>query len=382
MMRLTPVTDSKARMLRPSRPMMRPFISSPGRCSTETTDSLVCSVATRWMARVTILRARFSPSDLASCSISRTMRAASRLAWFSIVATSSALAWSAVRPATRSSSLAAFGVGALQVGGAPVEVLLALVESLGAVFDALELLVQPLLAVGEAGFPALEVTAQLTHLVLDRADLLFDLAAALGGLLGFLAGSLQDAGGFGLGAGADVFGFGGGAVELVAVGGLGERVPGGIRGPAPDDDEREYHREQPDYHERERQSAAHGHPFPSIALGAPLCCDYLGTRGLCPGAGGRTPRRPQLIFRSASGQLDYTTYPLAAPPWSAVCSLRQHLAAVRLRVYNLFIKQSIFDRSRTVFSWTNGAMPAACGDGGTRNGDCGDWAASPDCCGS
>ena len=47
MIRLTPVTDSKARMLRPSRPMMRPFISSPGRCSTETTDSLVCSVATR-----------------------------------------------------------------------------------------------------------------------------------------------------------------------------------------------------------------------------------------------------------------------------------------------------------------------------------------------
>ena len=63
------MTDSNARMLRPSRPMMRPFISSPGRCRTETTDSLVCSVATRWMARVTILRARFSPSDLASCSM-------------------------------------------------------------------------------------------------------------------------------------------------------------------------------------------------------------------------------------------------------------------------------------------------------------------------
>src|SRR6266705_2698559 len=191
MIRLTPVTDSKARMLRPSRPMMRPFISSPGRCRTETTDSLVCSVATRWMARVTILRARFSPSDLASCSIFRTMRAASRLAWFSLVATSSTLA-------------------------------------------------------------APEVTTQLTHFVLDRADLLFDLAAALGGLLGFLASPLQDPGGFGLGAGADVLGFGGGpvlagTVELAAVGGLGERGPGGIRGPAPDD-EREYHREQPDYH--------------------------------------------------------------------------------------------------------------------------------------
>ncbi len=105
MIRLTPVTDSKARMLRPSRPMMRPFISSPGRCRTDTTDSLVCSVATRWMARVTILRARFSPSTLASRSMSLTMSAASRLAWFSMAVTSSALAWFEVRPATRSSSL-------------------------------------------------------------------------------------------------------------------------------------------------------------------------------------------------------------------------------------------------------------------------------------
>src|ERR1700745_1007334 len=116
---------------------------------------------------------------------------------------------------------------------------------MGAIFDALELLIQPLLAVGEAGFAALEVTAQLTHLVLDRADLLFDLAAALGGLLGFLAGSLEDADGFGLGPGADVFGFGGGAVELAAVGGLGYRGPGAVGVPAPDHDEREHHREQP-----------------------------------------------------------------------------------------------------------------------------------------
>ena len=78
-------------MLRPSRPMMRPFISSLGRCRTETTDSAVCSVATRWMARVTILRARFSPSSRASRSMSRTISAASRLAWFSIAATSSGL---------------------------------------------------------------------------------------------------------------------------------------------------------------------------------------------------------------------------------------------------------------------------------------------------
>ena len=193
--------------------------------------------------------------------------------------------------------LAALGVLLFQFESAPGEILLALVESLRAVFDAPELLVEPLLAVGETGFPAFQVAAQLAHLVLDRADLFLDFAAALGGLLGFLPGPLQDPGGLGLGSRADMFGFSGDAVELAAV-----RVPGldfcRARGPAPHDDECEYHREQPDYHERERQSAAHGHPFPSIALGAPLCCDCVmtsqrqGALGICPDAGGRTLRPP------------------------------------------------------------------------------------------
>ena len=81
MIRLTPVTVSNARMLRPSRPMIRPFISSAGRCSTDTTDSLVCSLATRWIASVTIFLARCWPSFLASFSMSLTATAASRLAW-------------------------------------------------------------------------------------------------------------------------------------------------------------------------------------------------------------------------------------------------------------------------------------------------------------
>ena len=63
MMRLTPVTDSKARMLRPSRPMILPFMSSLGSANTLTVDSAVCSLATRWIAIVTILRARSSPSS-------------------------------------------------------------------------------------------------------------------------------------------------------------------------------------------------------------------------------------------------------------------------------------------------------------------------------
>ena len=43
MMTSTPVAVSKARMFRPSRPMIRPFISSLGICTTETVDSAVTS---------------------------------------------------------------------------------------------------------------------------------------------------------------------------------------------------------------------------------------------------------------------------------------------------------------------------------------------------
>ena len=102
-------------MLRPSRPMILPFISSPGRCSTETTDSLVCSLAIRWMARVTILRARLSPSLRALPSMSLTVTAASRLAWLSMPAISSALACSAVSPAARSSTSTALLAEPVQV---------------------------------------------------------------------------------------------------------------------------------------------------------------------------------------------------------------------------------------------------------------------------
>jgi len=94
--------------------------------------------------------------------------------------------------------LAALGILAVQLGGAPSEIGPALVQGLRAVFDAPEFFIEPLLAVGEPGFAALEITAQLTHLVLDRAYFLFDFAATLGGLLGFLAGPLENPGGLGL----------------------------------------------------------------------------------------------------------------------------------------------------------------------------------------
>ena len=49
-MRSTPVASSSARMLRPSRPMMRPLRSSLGRSTTDTVVSTACSPAQRWMA--------------------------------------------------------------------------------------------------------------------------------------------------------------------------------------------------------------------------------------------------------------------------------------------------------------------------------------------
>ena len=139
--------------------------------------------------------------------MSLTMSAASRLAWFSMAVTSSALAASAVRPATRSSSVLRSASFWSSSAARRVQVLIACGQGLGALLDPLELLIQPLLAIGEAQLAALEVTAQLADLVLDRVDLFFDFPAALGGLFGLVAGSFEDAGGFGLGAGADVLGF-------------------------------------------------------------------------------------------------------------------------------------------------------------------------------
>ncbi len=67
MIRSTPVAASMARMLRPSRPMMRPFMSSLGRCTTETVRSATNSPARRSMAIETIFLARRSASSRASC---------------------------------------------------------------------------------------------------------------------------------------------------------------------------------------------------------------------------------------------------------------------------------------------------------------------------
>ena len=89
----TPVNCSKARIFRPSRPIIRPFSSSPGRFTVETVISATYSLAQRCTARLIILRAVFSASSFVCCSTSRMRRAASsrvsRSTWARIIARAS-----------------------------------------------------------------------------------------------------------------------------------------------------------------------------------------------------------------------------------------------------------------------------------------------------
>ena len=63
-------------MLRPSRPMMRPFMSSEGMPTTDTVLSTVNSAANRWIARVMISLAWRLALAMALSLISLTLRAA------------------------------------------------------------------------------------------------------------------------------------------------------------------------------------------------------------------------------------------------------------------------------------------------------------------
>ncbi len=86
-------------MLRPSRPMTRPFISSFGRSTEETVISAEWSAATRWIAVPTISRAFSSTSSFALSSIRVTRFAWSASMSFSIFLRSIARASSRVIPA-------------------------------------------------------------------------------------------------------------------------------------------------------------------------------------------------------------------------------------------------------------------------------------------
>ena len=104
MMKSTPVRCSSARMLRPSRPMMRPFMSSAESWTTETVVSAAWPAASRCMTTERMLRTRRSASRLVSSSIWRTILARSWRVWSSTSLSSCWRACEAGMPATRSSS--------------------------------------------------------------------------------------------------------------------------------------------------------------------------------------------------------------------------------------------------------------------------------------
>ena len=81
MMMSTPVSVSRVRMLRPSRPMIRPFISSLGRLTVVTVTSEATSVASRWIVVIRTSRAFLSAREprLLLDEIDRDLRVVARL---------------------------------------------------------------------------------------------------------------------------------------------------------------------------------------------------------------------------------------------------------------------------------------------------------------
>ncbi len=65
-----PVAASSARMLRPSRPMMRPLTSSLSMLNTVTAFSIAVSVATRWIDATMMRLASFVAVIFASSTVS------------------------------------------------------------------------------------------------------------------------------------------------------------------------------------------------------------------------------------------------------------------------------------------------------------------------
>ena len=144
MIRSTPVACSSARMLRPSRPMIRPFISSLGRWTTVTVCSAVWSAATRCIAVTMISRAFSWASSRARRSIDRASFTASCSASSRIASRSTPLASSAdipetcSRAATRSWLSLASGLAlVLEVPLAVVDLAALLLEHVGALVELL-----------------------------------------------------------------------------------------------------------------------------------------------------------------------------------------------------------------------------------------------------
>ena len=100
----TPAARSRARMLRPSRPMILPLISSLGIWTVVVVTSETVGVETRWMMVASICLARRSSSSRPVVSNLRILCISVASLSFSSRVWSSVMALSFVRPATRSSS--------------------------------------------------------------------------------------------------------------------------------------------------------------------------------------------------------------------------------------------------------------------------------------
>ena len=203
----TPVASSRARMLRPSRPMMRPFMSSLGRSTTDTVVSMACSAALRWIASVMICLARAAAISRASVSSRLTRCAASRRASLSTWRMSRSLASSAVSPRQPlqfalliigQALVASCGfVGGLRAQRhrlvARAQVLLVAIDSSGSIGDCTRL-------VGERLLEARQLLAPLARLPLDVDQHL------VGALLARQDGLFQPRLRFALGVAADALG--------------------------------------------------------------------------------------------------------------------------------------------------------------------------------
>ena len=103
MMISIPVSDSRVRIFRPSRPMIRPLISSLSILNTETVFSMACSLAVRWIVSIMTFFASVLAVSLASSTISLICMSASALASSFSVSISCSLASAAERVAMVSS---------------------------------------------------------------------------------------------------------------------------------------------------------------------------------------------------------------------------------------------------------------------------------------
>ena len=157
-------------MLRPSRPMIRPFMSSEASSTTLTVVSAVWLAATRWRASATSARARRFASVRASSSSCRTVRASSWRTRSSERSRSCLRASPSVSPPTRSSSRSMRVVAGLQILLELPRVRLAVGDPLLAARQLLALRV-------ELGLALVDTFLDLRHLQPAVLDLGLDLGA-------------------------------------------------------------------------------------------------------------------------------------------------------------------------------------------------------------